>query len=188
MSSAQKRHDRKRPSRPRGVLPRFLRGRGGSTAVEFALLALPFVGLLFGIVELGMIYLISTTLDDATADAARQIRTGQLQTAGATASSFTTLVCSDMSWLGANCAANLRVDVRTFASFSSTDIPEPIANGKFQSSSLMFQTGGPGDIILVRTFYPWTLVAPFLDGAIANLGNGQILVESATTFRNEPYS
>jgi len=152
------------------------------------MLALPFLGLLFGIVELGMIYLISTTLDDATMAAARQIRTGQLQTAGATASSFTTLICSDMSWLGSSCAANLSVDVRTFASFSSTDIPEPITNGQFQTTSLMFQTGGPGDIVLVRAFYPWTLVAPFLDGAIANLGNGQMLIESATTFRNEPYS
>jgi len=184
MSTAQN-----RLARLRGALNRFSRGRSGSTAVEFAMLAMPFLGLLFGIIELGMIYLISTTLDNATTDAARQIRTGQLQTAGgATSISFATLVCNEMTWLGSNCSANLSVDVRTFTTFSSTNVPEPIANGKFTSSSLLFQMGNSGDIVLVRTFYPWTLVTPFLDGSVANLGNGQMLIESATTFRNEPYS
>ena len=178
-----------RLSRLRGVLTRFSRGRSGSTAVEFAMLALPFLGLLFGIIELGMIYLISTTLDNATTDAARQIRTGQLQTAGgATATSFGTLVCNEMSWLGSNCSANLSVDVRTFTTFSSTNIAEPITSGVFSSSSLLFQIGGPGDIVLVRTYYPWQLVTPFLDGSVANLSNGQMLIQSSTTFRNEPYS
>ncbi len=178
-----------RIGRLRGALSRFSRGRGGSTAVEFAMLALPFLGLLFGIVELGMIYLISTTLDNATTDAARQIRTGQLQLAGgASSTSFATVVCNELSWLGSNCMSNLSVDVRTFSTFSSTDIAEPIANGKFSPSSLQFQMGNPGDIVLVRTFYPWTLVTPFLDGSVANLSNGQMLIESATTFRNEPYS
>src|SRR5580698_6774733 len=102
MSMAQSRLDRLR-----AALTRFRSGRGGSTAVEFAMLALPFLGLLFGIIELGMIYLISTTLDNATTDAARQIRTGQLQLAGgATSASFATVVCNEMSWLGSNCTAN----------------------------------------------------------------------------------
>ena len=178
-----------RLGRLRGALTRFARGRGGSTAVEFAMLALPFLGLLFGIIELGMIYLVSTTLDNATTDAARQIRTGQLQLAGgATSTSFATVVCNEMSWLGSNCTSNLSVDVRTFSTFSSTNIAEPITAGKFSSSSLLFQMGNAGDIVLVRTFYPWTLVTPLLDGSVANLGNGQMLIESATTFRNEPYS
>jgi Flp pilus assembly protein TadG len=176
-------------ARLRGALTRFSRGRDGSTAVEFAMLAMPFLGLLFGIVELGMIYLISTTLDNATTDAARQIRTGQLQTAGgATATSFSTEVCTEMSWLGSNCATNLSVDVRTFSSFNSTTIPDPIASGRLTTASLLFQMGGPGDIVLVRTYYPWQLVVPFLDGSVARLSNGTTLIESVTTFRNEPYS
>ena len=175
--------------RLRAGLNRFSRGRSGSTAVEFAMLAMPFLGLLFGIIELGMIYLISTTLDNATADAARQIRTGSVQTSGsATATSFQTLVCNEMSWLGSNCAANLSVDVRTFTTFASTNVADPISNGTFNSSSLLFQTGGPDDIVLVRTYYPWTLVVPFLDGSVARLSNNKTLIESATTFRNEPYS
>jgi Flp pilus assembly protein TadG len=175
--------------RLRSLLTRYSRGRSGSTAVEFAMLAMPFLGLLFGIVELGMIYLISTTLDNATTDAARQIRTGSVaSSSSATAASFTTLVCNEMSWLGSNCASNLSVDVRTFSTFSATKVSDPITSGTFNSGSLMFQTGGSGDIVLVRTYYPWTLVAPFLDGSVGRLGNNKTLIESSTTFRNEPYS
>jgi Flp pilus assembly protein TadG len=180
---------RRQSLRLRSLLSRFSRGRTGSTAVEFAMLALPFLGLLFGIIELGMIYLISTTLDNATTDAARQIRTGSVATSGgATASSFTTLVCNEMSWLGSNCAANLSVDVRTFSTFSSTSTSDPITSGTFNTGSLIFQTGNSGDIVLVRTYYPWTLVVPFLDGSVARLSNNKTLIESSTTFRNEPYS
>ena len=69
------------------MLARFAKTRRGSAAVEFAMVALPFLALIFGILELSMIYLVSTTLENATADTARKIRTGELQTAGgATAS------------------------------------------------------------------------------------------------------
>ena len=180
---------RHRERRFGNLFARFRRERSGSTAVEFAMLAMPFLGLIFGIIELGMIYLIDTTLENATTDAARQIRTCQLQTAGgATAASFKTLVCNELSWLGTNCGANIQVDVRTFSTFSSTTVPDPISSGQFQTASLMFQMGSAGDIVLVRTYYPWTLITPFLDGSVQNLSNGTKLISAATTFRNEPCS
>src|SRR5665213_1491389 len=90
--------------RLRRQLARFEQARSGSTAVEFAMLALPFLALIFGIVELGLIYLIATTLGNATTDASRQIRTCQLQQAGgATAATFKTLICNELSWMGSNC-------------------------------------------------------------------------------------
>ena len=153
------------------------------------MLALPVIALVFGVIELGMIYLIATTLANATTDAARQIRTCQLQKTGAaTAASFQTAVCSELSWMGTNCAANLNVDVRTFSQFQNTTIADPIASGKLTTASLMFQMGSAGDIVLVRTYYPWTLVAPLLDGSVIRLSNNQTLISAATTFRNEPCS
>jgi hypothetical protein len=93
-----------------------------------------------------------------------------------------------MTWMGSNCAANLQVDVRTFSTFASTDIPNPVSNGQFQTGSLMFQMGSAGDIVLVRTYYPWTLITPLLDGAVQDLSNGAKLISATTTFRNEPCS
>jgi len=175
--------------RLRRHLARFEQARSGSAAVEFAMLALPFLALIFGIIELGLIYLIATTLGNATTDVARQIRTCQMQQAGgATAASFKAAVCGELSWMGANCTANLNVDVRTFSSFQNTNVPDPIASGQLNTASLQFQMGNAGDIVLVRTYYPWTLVAPLLDGSVQRLSGGQTLISAASTFRNEPCS
>jgi len=187
MSAAPKR-PQSRSRRAPNLLVRFQQAHSGSAAVEFAMLALPFLGLVFGIIELGMIYLLDTTLENATVDAARQIRTCQLQqTASPSATTFQTLVCNEMTWLGTNCAAKLQVDVRTFSSFAGTNNQaNPVSNGVFQTSSLQFQMGSAGDIVLVRTYYPWTLITPFLDGSVQDLSNGTKLISAASAFRNEP--
>lgn len=163
--------------------------RGGATAVEFAIVALPFLALLFAIMELGLLFMASTTLQSATAAAARQIRTGQLQ-AGAdnNAAGFKALVCGGMSWISnADCMANMALDVRTFSSFSAISVSSPVQNGAIQTSQLTFDSGGPCDIVLVRAFYPWTLLTPVLEPGLPNLGPSRRLLTASIAFRNEDW-
>jgi Flp pilus assembly protein TadG len=167
---------------------RFAKGRGGSAAVEFAMVALPFLMLICGILEISMIYLVSTTLENATSDVARQIRTGQLQTAGgATSTTFISSICGELSWLGSSCTSNLFVDVRTFASFSSVTQPSPIQNGLINQNNLTFTPGTAGDIVLVRAFYQWKLFSPLIDQMSASLNGGSTLITATAAFKNEPY-
>jgi Flp pilus assembly protein TadG len=167
---------------------RFASGRGGSAAIEFAMVALPFLMLICGILEISMIYLVSTTLENATADVARQIRTGQLQTAGgATAATFVSSICGELSWLGSKCSSNLYVDVRTFASFSSVNQPSPIQNGQLNQNNLTFTPGSAGDIVLVRAFYQWKLFSPLIDQMSASLNGGSTMITATAAFKNEPY-
>jgi Flp pilus assembly protein TadG len=167
---------------------RFLAARRGATAVEMALVATPFFMMLMGIVELGMIFLVASSLENATAQAARTIRTGEMQTAGgATASTFKTAICNDFGWLQSDCTSNLSVDVRTFASFQSVTAPQPITNKTFDATKLVFTPGGPGDIVVVRAYYQWPLIAPGMTQALAQLNGGKALLTSTATFRNEPY-
>jgi Flp pilus assembly protein TadG len=174
--------------RLRRFVKRFRLARRGAAAVEFAMLALPFFGLICGIIEIGMIYVVATTLEDATNNAARQIRTGQLQSSGNnTAVGFVGLICGNLGWLGTSCTSNLNVDVRTFNSFSSVTAPQPVQNGQFKTSSLSFSTGGPGDIVVVRSYYQWALFTPMMNQALDTLAGGKTLITSAATFRNEPY-
>src|ERR1700679_4285732 len=86
----------------RRVLRRLAGSRDGATVVEFAIVSLPFLALLFSILELGMIFMASTTIESSTVTAARLIRTGQLQ-AGASnnATGFKNLVCANISWISA---------------------------------------------------------------------------------------
>jgi Flp pilus assembly protein TadG len=176
-------------NRLRDFTHRFRLARRGTAAVEFAMLALPFFALLCGIIEIGMLFVVSTTLEDATNSAARQIRTGQTQT-GATPSSavnFVAMICGDLSWLGSACTNNLSIDVRTFSSFSSVAAPQPVVNGVFTPSALTYNTGGPCDIVVVRAYYQWSLMAPLMDPALQTLSGGKALVTAAAVFRNEPY-
>jgi Flp pilus assembly protein TadG len=63
---------------PRGAM----RGERGATMVEFALIMIPFFVILFGIFEVGFVFWGTFELENATADAARQIRTGQIRSNG----------------------------------------------------------------------------------------------------------
>ena len=167
----------------------FAQARDGASAVEFAMVAIPFLALLFGIIELAMIFLVSTSLDNATANASRTIRTGQLQVAGgASASTFKTTICNNLGWLSATCGANLNVDVRTYNNFNDITLSDPIVNKTFNAGALTFQPGGPEDIVVVRSYYQWTLFTPLLSGAVEKLNGGKTLLTSTMTFRNEPYS
>lgn len=171
------------------TLAGFRRDRRGATAVEFALVAAPLLLLLFSVLELALLFLISTTLESATYNAGRLIRTGQFQGgASVTPVTLKTNICSGLSWLGSACANSLEVDVRTYASFTNPSIPDPVSNGKFDTQALAFNPGNPGDIVLVRTFYKWTLVTPFLTGSLQRLSGGVSVITASSLFRNEPYS
>jgi Flp pilus assembly protein TadG len=178
------------PGGPWRVAAQFWRNKRAATAVEFALIAMPFVMLLIGIVEVALVFMVATALESATDVAARQIRIGTLQSqsTAATAASFKTTVCNNMVWLSSTCASNLEVDVRTFTQFQSVALPNPISSGALlPQSQLQFSLGGPGSIVLVRTYLPWPLIAPLLIEMAAQTSGGQIIVTSTTTFRNEPY-
>jgi Flp pilus assembly protein TadG len=176
---------------PIAALRRFARAQRGATAVEFAIIALPFMILLFGIIELGMVFLVSTTLQNATDNAARQIRTGQFQTSGAnTRADFQTLVCNSMTWLSSSCTSKLSVDVQTFTNFTALSATGQINSATFNPNNLCWSTGQPGDIVLVRTYYQWDVFTPLLDASLVNMGAGskKRLISSATSFRNEPWA
>lgn len=173
--------------RSRSFVRRFVAARRGATAVEFAMVATPFLALMFGVLELGLVFMVSTTLDNATEAAARTIRTGQLQTAGGSANTFKTAVCNNMTWLGSSCSGKLTVDVRTFPKFADVSMSNPVTNGAIDASKTNFTPGGGEDIVVVRAYYEWTLITPMLNAGLANLGGTKRLVYSTVTFRNEPY-
>lgn len=170
-------------------LTRFVKAQGGQAAVELALVSTPFFLLLFGIVELGLIFLVSSSLENATAQAARTIRTGSFQNGTApTSAALKSAICANFDWLPGSCSSNLYLDVRTFTSFSTVTTPQPVQNGAFNTSALTCNPGGPGDIVVVRAYYLWPLVAPLMSKALQQVDGGKTLITSTATFRNEPYT
>ena len=62
----------------------------GFTAVEFAIVAMPFLLLLFGIISVCLYFFTNFTIENASWQAARAIRTGQLQQAQGAYAGMTT--------------------------------------------------------------------------------------------------
>ncbi len=173
---------------------RFTRNERGATAVEFAIIAIPFLGLLAGIMELGFLFMGSVALDNSMATATRRIRTGETQNAAnANAAqkelnrvAFRDAVCDGMGFMEADCKQKLSLDVRTAAQFQNVAIANPIQNGAFNPGALQFETGGPSTIIVITAYYRWTLFMPLMNQGLERLP-GETLLTSATSFRNEPF-
>jgi Flp pilus assembly protein TadG len=166
------------------------RGRSGSAAIEFAIIAPVLFLFLMGTIETGVIYFAASTLQNATDDAARQVRTGQA--AGFTVSQFKSQVCSEMTgFLSAGtCASNLQVDVRQYTSFSSSTYPSVTnANGSLNPASMTYPGSlQPCQVVLIRAFYPWSIMTPLMQPLMQNMPNGQYLLSAAAAFRSEPYT
>ena len=175
---------------------RFARAEHGAVAVEFGLVLLLFVTLIFALIELAMVFLAFTSLETAVHVAGRQIRTGEFQQSAANSQvAFRDLVCANMGWLSSQCTSDAFVEVRTFASFSDLAANPPLAPSTFKPTTpattpkTCFAAGNPTDIVLVRAYFRWRLITPFLDHGLENIpGSGLRLMSSATAFRNEPYN
>ena len=162
---------------------RFARAERGATAVEFALVSIPFLLLILAMIELGMVFLVSLTLETAIIDVGRTIRTGEVQGAKVTATDFKTSVCNKMNWLGDRCAGALTLDVRTYVDFAS--VGASAANGTMPDPPA-WDPGKAGSIVLVRAYYAWPLVTPLLNRSLQT-ADGTRIIYAATAFMNEPY-
>lgn len=165
---------------------RFGQNRHASAAVEFALIAPIFFGLLFAIIETALVFFAGQILETAVQDSARMILTGQAQNASYSQAQFKTDVCSRIAAV-LDCANGVYVDVVSYPSFSNVAITSPIdASGNFVNN-MQYSPGGAGDIVVVRVFYQWQLVVTGLGYNISNLAGNKRLLQATAAFRNEPF-
>ena len=166
---------------------RFARGEDGIAAVEFGIVAAPFLALMFAIMETALVFFASQTLETAVADSARLIMTGQAQTQSFSQAQFKSAVCSKVGGLF-DCAGGLQIDVKTYTTFGSISNAKPLdANGNLQTSSFGYQPGGPGQIVVVRLMYQWPVYASLLGFNLSDMSGSKRLIMATAAFRNEPY-
>ena len=168
------------------IARRFIRQQDGASAIEFGLVAAPFLALVFAIMETAIIFFAGQALETAAADSARLIMTGQAQTAGFDQAAFKQAVCNKIYGLF-NCNTGLYVDVKSYSSFSSVNTSKPITNGNFDSSQFGYQPGGPSDIVVVRLMYQWPVYVSLFGLNLGDVSGGKRLLMATYAFRNEPY-
>jgi len=165
---------------------RFTKGDDGVAAVEFGIVAAPFLALMFAIMETSLVFFASQTLETAVADSARLIMTGQAQSQNFTAAQFKTAVCDKVKGLF-DCASGLQIDVKTYSAFGSVDNSKPVdANGNLKTN-FGYSPGGPGEIVVVRLMYQFPVYASVLGFNLSDMSGSKRLVMATAAFRNEPY-
>jgi Flp pilus assembly protein TadG len=157
----------------------------GAAAVEFAMVAAPFLAMVFAIIETAMVFFAGQTLETAAADSARLIMTGQAQNAGYDKAKFKEAVCARIYGLF-DCNSGLYVDVKSYASFASVPLSKPITNGNMDTNT-GYAPGTPGDIVVVRLMYQWPVYVSLLGLNLSDLSGNKRLLMSTVAFRNEPY-
>jgi len=174
-------------SRPGKLFSRFRKNKDGTTAIEFAMVATPFLAMMFGIFGLGFFFFTTFTLENAVEQAGRLIRTGQVDALNMSEANFKTKVCERLP-VFVDCTQNLRVFVQSFPDNAQNLNPlSCLANGDLTGASA-YNPGASDQIVLVTACYKWELPAklPFLD--LGNMGtSGDRLIQAVATFRNEPY-
>ncbi len=179
---------------------RLKRNEDGATAIEFAILGLPFLALLFGIIEISIVFIITTNTEHALSEVSREIRTGEFQGSGGGADEFKAEICKAMSGLG-DCN-KLRVDVVAAATgkFSDLVLPEsPPACTGTPAEIEACQKADPAlpadsyantaseDVVIVRVQYVHKLAVPSSLTGLANSTGNSRVINATTAFRNEPF-
>ncbi|MCB1507795.1 MAG: pilus assembly protein [Hyphomicrobiaceae bacterium] len=178
----------------RGVIGRMRRwlrpfrsGEDGATAVEFGLIAIPFFSLKLAIIETALMFWAGQLLEGGVSEAARQIRTGIVQTRGLGPGDFRTMVCNEISNLF-DCGSRLGIEVRTYTSFDDADLNRPPVDGAGNlTGPFRYDPGGPEEIVVVRAFYLWPLYVNFMAIDAADVAGHQRLLSATMAFRNEPF-
>jgi Flp pilus assembly protein TadG len=169
------------------LLRRFIRHRKATTSIEFGLLAAPFLALSFATLQTAIIFFAGQSLETAAATSSRLIMTGQAQTQGWSASDFKTQVCNTITGIF-NCQNGVYVDVETYSTFAEANLSSPVTNGNFSTSAMGYNTGGPGDIVVVRLYYQYPVFVKLLGFNLSNLNGGYDLLAATAIFKNEPYA
>lgn len=185
MSTRQSRDGevRRRQRRFPRPLRLFLCDRSGSTAIEFTLLALPFCGLVFAILESCLSFAGQEVLANTTDDLARQMRTGQLKPADVdTNEKLRNLICKQLEVVVAKGCPGLAFDLRQVPTFQAA------ADLATTWNDPRVQLGSPLTKNVLRVTYQW----PSITNYAASLGKAAGDTLTTTHFamavwQNEPF-
>lgn len=166
---------------PHTARTRAFRGNeSGAAAIEFALIAPVLFFTLLSLVEIGVLGMMTSSLDNAVVDVSRRIRTGSSD-AATSAAGFEDQICDAMGGVVTGCRDRLTVSVQRFSAFSSAGAAAAAAPAG------EFDKGGANDIILVKADYRWPLMTPFVATAYDRNAPLEVTIASRAAFKNEPF-
>ena len=155
----------------RKTLRRFRRDDKAATAVEFAIIIVPFLGVLLAIFESTYVLFNAEIVDSVAANVSRQLMTGQIQTNGQTCAlqkqTFQNMICPlsgprPTSALPSNFdCSKVIIDVRASDSVNNLDVSSSLYANPSQAQ---FSPAAQGKNNIIRVLYPLPAIMPILAG------------------------
>ena len=171
----------------RASAPRSSAQQDGAAAVEFGLVAVPFLALTFAIMETAMVFFAGQTLEAAAADSGAPDHDRPGADRGISAqTAFKNAVCNQIFGLF-DCANGVYVDVKSYTRFAAISMTPPVDQRPAQHHQHGYTPGGPGDIVVVSLYYQWPIYVSLLGNNLANMNGSKRLLVATAVFRNEPY-
>jgi Flp pilus assembly protein TadG len=166
------------------------RERRGSTTLEFAVVAFPFIIFLVFLLELGYDFFAQVALNYGVQTAARQIQIGAAQGANTAAIFQTNYLCPALS--GLLPCTSVTVNVMPIVSDYYTNVAATLptnAAGNLNTSAFTYCPGGPNQLMLVQAIYTSpSLVSAFIPSMATATAGGLVRVTlSSTAFINENF-
>ncbi len=161
----------------------------GAAVVEFAIVVIPFLAVLFAALATSLAYFAQQGLETVAVSAGRSLLVGTTQAAAPSKAQFKTQVCAKLPAY-MRCS-NLMVSVDKSSDFSTADTDGPditfAANGA-PVDNFPFNMGAAGEIVTLRLYYVWQLPSVNLGFDISNLSNGRRLLIATSVSKTEQYS
>lgn len=181
------------------ALRRFDDDQAGASAVEFGLIAAPFLLMMFAIIETALVFLTSQVLEEAVTQTARSLLTGEAVTKykdgnpGKNAEQFKKDICSNAGAL-VNCD-NLIIDIQNFVTFSEGDDKtispikkDAVSNeNSIDTSGWGFNQPKPKQIVVVRALLKYPVLLADWNSALVTVKPNTRAIIATTAFRAEPF-
>ncbi|MGV6820438.1 MAG: TadE/TadG family type IV pilus assembly protein [Parvularcula sp.] len=168
----------------------FRRNSSGVAALEFAIVGPIFLAMCFAVFEASYYLFTVATVNAASENAARLIRTGQAQDSGMSRDGFFDVVCSVTKSIG-DCDKSLSVEVTRYKDFAAlaADTSEATCADKGSDAvqGLSFSPGDRREIIRVRVCYLFKSISPGIGLDLQKTADGRRKIISTVIFRNEPF-
>jgi Flp pilus assembly protein TadG len=156
------------------VVKRLRKNEDGATAVEFAIVVLPFFGLVFAVIEIGIFFFASRYLEDGVFNAGRKALTQQLGSSSSCKNFVDAIKSNVGSFLD---PSKLVVQVSTLSSFSATPAGVDLSDGNCS-------IGASNQTILIQVSYPYPFTGFRFASGGPTIGNNMPLT-AATALRVE---
>lgn len=169
----------------RDILHKYIKKSEGTTAIELSFIVLPLTYFLLGIIEIALMFTTSIVLEGATSDAARLVRTGQVQQAANGQALFEDALCDSMSVL-ADCS-EIEYEVVNLDNFGSASGNSASFDGDGNFESQGFDPGGVSDVVLIRAVYNYPLRTPVVSDFFSDAADNTRLMISTVVLQTEPY-